>query len=139
MSAQDNVKVVQQAYASFQSGDMAALLSTMSADVDWRPPTIAGVPFAHPYRGSEEVVRFFADIAELQQARTFEPREFIASADQVVALGYYHWRVKATGRQFASEFAHAFTVRAGRITSFREYTDTAAMASAYEAQVAIAR
>jgi hypothetical protein len=139
MSAQDNVRVVQQAYASFQSGDMAALLGSMSADVDWCPPDIAGVPFAHPHRGAEEVARFFTTIAGLQEPQVFEPREFIASDERVVALGYYRWRVRATGREFESSFAHAFTVRDGRIAAFREYTDTAALAAAYEAQVAIAR
>jgi ketosteroid isomerase-like protein len=41
------------------------------------------------------------------------------------------FRVKSTGLTRACNWAHAFTVRDGKIAGFREYTDTTAMASAF--------
>ena len=35
-----------------------------------------------------------------------------------------------TGKPFASEFAHVLTVAGGKATSFKEFTDTAAMLNA---------
>ena len=37
-----------------------------------------------------------------------------------------------TGLTWACEWAHAFTVLDGKIAGFREYTDTAAMVSAFD-------
>ena len=61
----------------------------------------------------------------------FEPTRFVGEGDLVVALGHYRWRVKATGREIASEFAHEFTVRDGRIVRFQEFMDTAAFVAGY--------
>jgi len=46
-------------------------------------------------------------------------------------LGFERFRIKSTGVAYATEWAHAFTVRYGKIAAFREYTDTAAMAKAF--------
>jgi len=70
-------------------------------------------------------------LASLMDARSFEPREFIAESDKVVVLGHYGWQVKANGRTFEGDFAHVFTVRNGQIVAFHEYMDSAAVAKAF--------
>jgi hypothetical protein len=74
----------------------------------------------------------FSAIAEDLEVLPFEPREYIAQGDKVVALGRYSWRVKATGREFSSDFAHVCTVRDGKIVRFHEYMDTAAEVRAHK-------
>ena len=64
------------------------------------------------------------------------PREFVAQGDKVVSLGHYRWRVKSTGQEYSSDFAHVFTVSDGKITGFQEYTDTASAARAYQRSAA---
>jgi len=71
-------------------------------------------------------------LARQQDVIHFEPKEFIANDEKVVALGNYEWKVKSTGRTFGSDFAHIFTVRDGKIVRFQEITDSAAAAAAYE-------
>ena len=44
----------------------------------------------------------------------------------VVVLGYYAGKNKRTGKSFSSEFCHVLTVSEGKVTSFKEFTDTAA-------------
>jgi ketosteroid isomerase-like protein len=39
--------------------------------------------------------------------------------------------VKATAREFGSDFAHVFTIRDGKVVAFKEYFDSAAAATAY--------
>jgi len=94
-------------------------------------PEIENVPFAGKRQGRGAVGEFFSTLASLQDARSFEPREFIAQGDKVVVLGHYVWQVKANGRTYESDFAHVFTVRGGQIGAFHEYTDTAAGANAF--------
>src|SRR5947209_16685031 len=131
MSEQQNTNLVQRAYENFKSGDIQAVLGLLSDDVQWQLPGIEGVPFAGKHHGREQVAQFFSTLAKAQEVREFEPREFVAQGDKVVALGHYAWRVKASGREFESDFAHVFSVREGRIASFKEYTDTAAATAAY--------
>jgi ketosteroid isomerase-like protein len=68
---------------------------------------------------------------EHSEAEAFEPLHFVAAEDRVVVLGRERFRVKATGLTWACEWAHAFTVRDGKIASFREYTDTSAVVNAF--------
>jgi hypothetical protein len=47
-----------------------------------------------------------AKLAEKQEAEQFEPGEFVAQGDKVVALGHYRWRIKSTGHSYPSDWAH---------------------------------
>ena len=131
MSTQSNVGVVKQAYAAFGAGDLQKLLGLMSPDVVWEFPASKVIPWAGTFTGPGEVARFFGALMEHSTPEAFEPLHFVASEDRVVALGRERFRVKSTGLTWGCEWAHAFTVRGGKIASFREYTDTAAMATAF--------
>jgi ketosteroid isomerase-like protein len=56
--------------------------------------------------------------------------EFIASGDQVVALGRLQGKTRSTGVPIDVPFAHVWTVRDGRLAHLRFYTDTAVLAEA---------
>jgi ketosteroid isomerase-like protein len=131
MSEQENTTLVQQAYGHFQSGEIPAVLDLLSEDVEWLSPELEGVPLARNWHGREQVGQFFQTLSDTQEARQFEPREFVAQGDKVVALGHYAWHVKSTGREWESDFAHVFTVHDGSVTKFQEYTNTAAYADAF--------
>src|SRR5215210_1096384 len=94
MSEQDNVAVVRRAYENFKGGDIKGLLGSLTDEVDWHLPEIEGVPFSGGRRGRESVGGFFSQLAESQETISFEPREFVAQGEKVVALGTYRWRVK---------------------------------------------
>lgn len=129
--SEENRSIVEQAYNNFKTGNIEALLNLLSDDVTWTLPEMEGVPFAGKRTGRASVSEFFATVGASQEVVSFEPRELIAEGDKVVALGSYEWRVKANGREFGGDFAHAWTIRDGRVVAFHEYTDTAACANAY--------
>jgi ketosteroid isomerase-like protein len=131
MSEQENIRLVEQAYENFKRGDIHSVLNLCSDDVEWEVPNIENVPFSGKRRGREQVGEFFANLADAQEVQHFEPKEFIAQGDKVVALGHYHWRVNLTGREFECDWAHVFTIRDGKVVKFHEYADTAAATSAY--------
>ena len=134
--SEQNVAVVQQVYNNFKAGNIQALLDMLPDNVTWHVPEIEGVPFAGKRTGRDAVRDFFVGVEANQETLEFEPREFIAQGDKVVSLGHYRWRVKTTGREFSSDFAHVFTVRDGKFVSFQEYTDTASAARAYQKSAA---
>ena len=131
MSEHENRQLVEQAYANFKAGDIPTLLQSMSEDITWQLPEVENVPFSGKRQGRDAVGKFFLTLASLQDARLFEPHEFIAQGDKVVVLGHYVWEVKASRRTYESDFAHVFTVRGGQTVAFHEYTDTAAAAKAF--------
>ena len=132
MSERNNTAIAQQAYDNFKKGDIQALLNLMSDDIIWELPEIEDVPIAGSRSGRDAVGEFFAMVARDQDLIVFEPREFVADGDKVVALGHYQWRVRDTDREFATDFVHVFTIRNGKIVAFREHFDTAAVAAAYQ-------
>jgi ketosteroid isomerase-like protein len=131
MNEMRNIQIIQQMYAAFGKRDIQSLLTLLSEGIDWQTFGPSKIAHAGPHRGRDQVRRFFATVAETLDIQQFEPREFIAQGDKVVVLGYYAGRVKATGRQYASEWAHVFTLHDNKVARFREYADTANLAAAY--------
>jgi ketosteroid isomerase-like protein len=75
-------------------------------------------------------------LSETTEFSTFEPRDFIAQGDHVIALGTYQGKARATGRPFESSWAMSFLLRDGKVLKFREYTDTGAIGLAFAATTA---
>ena len=131
MANQDSLTVVQQAYSHFKTGNLPALVAQMGPSVEWHVPDIANSPTAGRRTGQDSVRDFFTNLVTERNAITFEPRQFVAQGDTVVALGDYEWHVNGTGKSFKSDFAHVFKVQDGMITRFQEFMDNAAASEAY--------
>ncbi len=128
-----NAEVVQETYEAVGRGDIPALLDLLTDDVEWTfqgPPVI---PFAGTRRGREGVAQFFSLITETLEFEWFEPREFVAQGDTVVALGFERALIKPTGRTFEQEWAHLYKLRDGKVAKFLAFEDTAAHAAAFAA------
>jgi ketosteroid isomerase-like protein len=89
------------------------------------------VPQAGKRRGRATIGEFFAQVASTTQFDTFEPREFVAQGDTVVAIGRYTGKAKPTGRSFASDWVMVFTFNDGKVATFREFTDSAQIVKAF--------
>jgi ketosteroid isomerase-like protein len=97
MSEHENRQLVEQAYATFKAGDIPTLLQSLSEDVTWQLPEIENVPFAGKRQGRGAVGEFFSTLASLQDARSFEEREFIARATRSSFSVITSGRSKPTG------------------------------------------
>lgn len=131
MTPQENTNIVKQTYAAFKNGDIEGLLKHYTDDVLWEIYGPASIPTAGTRRGIAELRQFFTTLDQFLAVRSFEPREFIAQDDQVAVLGDYAWTAKPSGRSFAANWAHIVTLQNGKISRFREYTDTAAAVAAF--------
>lgn len=131
MSEQANVQVVQEAYAAFQRGDIQAILSSLSENVEWTAPGVE--PVAGTYRGRDGVANFFQKVKDTVEFSAFEPREYVAQGDRVIALGSYKARASATGKAYDADWVMSFTFRDGKVVKFQEFTDTAVIAAALTA------
>lgn len=131
MGESENIELVRKGYDAFLRGDIDALMGLFADDIEWELDGNDAVPFTGLRRGKEGVAEFFRLVNENQHPLQFEPREFIAQGDKVVALGHYAWSVKPTDRNYESDFAEVFTIRDGKIARFREFMNTMAADEAY--------
>ena len=130
MSPQENTAKVQALFAAFGRGDVQFILNNVADNVDWRVLGPAIIPQAGPHKGRAEVGKFFEKVAQAYDFTQLEPREFIAQNDNVVAIVDYAGKIKKTGKSYAAQAAMFFVFKDGKVTKFREYTDTAGLAAA---------
>jgi ketosteroid isomerase-like protein len=128
MSAENNTEIVQKAYADFLHGDLPAVLNVFGEDILWISPGNSAL--SGEKRGKNEVAGFFHKLLELWEFLAFEPGEYIASGDRVVALGRYEVRSRQTGRTAATHWAMVWTFGGGKAIRFQEYMDTSALEAA---------
>ncbi len=128
------VELVKSFYANVQAGNIAAVLTLLSSDFElvYSGPSV--IPAAGTWKGHDGFVRWAE--AALQghlppELLTFE--EFIAQGDKVVVPGLVRLRIKPTGKTCETHFLHFFTVRAGKLVSWRDFFDTFALAQSYMA------
>lgn len=132
MNETDNIELVKDAYQKFGSGDIEGLLNHLSDDVDWKTPNVEGADFTGERKGREAVGEFFSLLADAEEFSKFEPTEFIAQGDRVVVLGNSNATIKSTGRSAESDWVHVFKISDGKVTSFHEFFDSAAIERAYQ-------
>ena len=127
-----NVATVQDLYAAFGRGDVAAIIAGLSPDIDWQSVgRNSDYPAFGPRKGAAQVQEFFKLVSDNEEFSDFSPREFYAADDKVFVLGSYSLKMKQTGKPVACEWIHVFTFREGKVTRWREHTDTAQFAEAY--------
>ena len=138
MSEALNTQTVKDCYAAFKRGDVATILSNLAETIEWEAVkgTEGVAPHAGTRRGRAAVGEFFQILASTIDFQAFDPKEFIAQGQTVVALGSYRATVKSTNRSIASDWAMIFEFLDGKVVRFREFTDSAQIVRAYGAAVA---
>jgi len=127
-----NTQVVKDAYAAFGRGDIKSVIDALSDDIVWQGVKGAAkhVPMAGERRGKAAVGEFFNQVGAHITFSKFEPREFVAQGDKVVAIGHYTATTSAK-KSFDSDFAMVFTLRGGKVVLFQEYLDSGAINAAF--------
>lgn len=114
-------------YHALAAGDLPAALDRLGDAVTWHEAP--GMPYEgpEPYHGAQQVAdqvlaRITADIDSLALAN----REILELGSTVAVLGSYNGTATRSGRPLHLPYLHVWTIIDGRITEFRQYTDTAA-------------
>ena len=129
-----NIEIVQDCFAAFQRGDIPAILNMFDDNVERIEPGAPVIPWAGPGKGKASAAEFFGVMGETTDVLKFEPHQYVASGDRVVAVGSWDIRVKATGKSASTDWALDFTLQNGKVTRFQAYLDTAALQAAYTAR-----
>ena len=119
----DNVQIVQGGYADFLSGNIPGVLNRFGDEFMFTVAGAPDIPYAGTKRNREELAKFFQDLGAMLNFTQFEPREYIANGDRVVALGRYAGTVRQSEHPFDNEWAMVWRIRDGKVVEFQEYSD----------------
>jgi ketosteroid isomerase-like protein len=114
-----NIDTIRAAYAAFADGDIPAVLGVLADDIVWHVP--GQNPLSGDYRGREEVLGFFAAIAE-RSGETFN-----ITVDNVLGDGAGAVAVLTTergqraGMQLDTIAVHVWRFDEGLAVGFRGY------------------
>ena len=134
MSESENTAIVESIYAAFGRGDVPAILDSLADKFEWHHHgPIEDIPWAKSRHTKDEIVEFFQVLDKTVEFEKFEPRQFVAQGDTVVALGWWRAKGKATGRVIEEYWAMEWKLANGKVTFYRAYDDTAVIASALKA------
>ncbi len=128
-----NLEIVQKSYARFTEGDIQGILNLWEQPAIWQSGT-GLTPEILPIYGRREgliaLKEYFRLLSETLDFETFDVRRWTATDDTVFAIGHYDCINKKTEKRFGSDFVHVIRVIDGKIVSFEEFADTAAMKEA---------
>ncbi|MDB5533043.1 MAG: ketosteroid isomerase-like protein [Hyphomicrobiales bacterium] len=128
----DALKMTQDLYAAFERGDLPALLDAMHPDIEWSSNSDAETfPWGGTRNGKEGAASFFKALSDNMTFTTFAPRMFFPGNDFCAVLGFSAATFKTNGMPAQSEWMHLFTYSGDKLTMFREYYDTKAVAHAF--------
>lgn len=118
--------VVQDIYAAFARGDVAAILDHLADDVAWEPGMKDhGVPWLTPGSGKGHVGEFFKTVAEQLEMRAFEPVAFLPGDEYVAVVVELEAVVRRSGVTVTDREVHLWTFDdEGRVTALRHFLDT---------------
>ena len=129
MSIEKNVEVVKNFLAALGRRDKQGLLALSAEDIEWIIPG-EDWPLAGTHRGHAGLADLLKKASDTLETSYPEPPEFVAQGDRVLVVGFAKGRIIATNRTFEDDWVFAITVRNGKLTNIREYTDTQALARA---------
>lgn len=134
MSSTSNLTLIQDLYGAFGRGDLPAVLDALTPDVTWgMVGRTEDFPMAGIRNGKAGAAEFFKVMHEVKDMTNFHIDRFLAAEDVVFAWGGYDWTMRRNCVQGKSEFLHVYTLRDGKILSWRGHQDTAKLAAAYAA------
>ena len=129
-----NVEVIRKIYACFDNGDVAGFLECMADDIafDHRGNENPESPINKLFQGKDGVQEFVDTVLSTQDVLAHDVHDFFTSGDKVALFGFYKGRVKATGKEFASNWAQIWTMKDGLAIAWKLYFNFTAEALAYQ-------
>ena len=119
----DNTEVVRNLYDAFGRKDEGALRKILHPEVEWIQ--CAGMPGGAHRHGADDVLdSVLGGLNREWQDFRVEITEYLDAGDTVVALGQYTGTHSETSKPMTAVLAHVYDVTEGRITRFRQITDT---------------
>jgi uncharacterized protein len=133
-----NVDLIRHVYDRFTQGDAQSLLAAFDDDIEFRlSENHPYQPSGQPWTGKDAITRHFLMRAggEWENWR-IGIRHIVEAADAVVVEGRYTGVYKPTGKRMDAQVCHVWKIKNGKVKSFHQYVDTAALHDVMDAVMA---
>lgn len=134
--AESNSAVIENTYAAFNRGDIQSVLEKVQPDAEWVNYGPPSVPYFGNFTG--RITDFFQALGQSTSRGNVAVDRYMESGDNVITEARYTATVNATGARIDAPVVHVFTLRDGKISSWRGYGDSAAIAAAHSGKAASA-
>src|SRR4051812_19080526 len=117
-----NAKLVQDAYAAFGRGDIAAVIAMLDEEVEWTSPRT--LPHGGDFSGPAQVGKFFEGIGAAWDSLVLDGESVDEAGGHVIGV----LRADGTRKNGSAQSygaVHVFGIANGKIRRFREYVDVA--------------
>jgi hypothetical protein len=118
------LQTVQELYDAFARRDLPKVFSLLSSDIEIVQS--AELPWGGLYRGHDGARQFFAKLGS-QINSTLDIERLIDAEEHVVAIGWTHGTVNATGASYRVPIAHVWRVRDGLVIQTQFFIDNPTM------------
>jgi uncharacterized protein len=123
--------LIESLVAAFKRGDVAFILAHVAEDCSpFRETRAPELPYAGEFRGRAGAGKFFDAMLGALEPNRLDIDLWVCEGEDVVAIGSWGGRARATGKSWESHLALYFRVRDGKIIDFRGHDDTAVTAAA---------
>lgn len=122
--AEQNKKIVNNAFEQAEKGNIDGFLSALSADFQWSTTGSTGVSGTYDTKGLLET--YFPKIAaSFTRMPIIVPDKIIADENHVVRLGHGEGGIAKNGLAYNNIYCFVIEVKDEKIKSITEYCDTA--------------
>jgi ketosteroid isomerase-like protein len=118
-----NSEILSALYDSFAKGDIPSVLQAFDPQIEWTDAE--GFPTAGTFRGPDAIVQnVFMPLGSEWDGFSVSPEQLIEQDDNVVAVGTYTGKFKATGKSMKARFAHVWQIKDGKAIRFEQIVDS---------------
>jgi ketosteroid isomerase-like protein len=123
--SQQNLETIRSLYAAFAKGDVPAVLGAFDPSIEWHEAENFLYAEGSPYIGPGAILQgVFLRLATDWEGFAANPQQFFDAGETIVVSGRYSGVYKATGKKLDAQLVHFWTLDDGKVTCFRQYTDT---------------
>jgi len=118
-----NLEVIRELYRAFREKDYDAFLRICVPDLEWIQNE--GFPRGATHRGAEAVVEgVFKAFSNDWESWSFDVEQYLDAGETIIIIGSYAGCHRVSGKSFRSPAAHVYDICNGKVSRFRQFTDT---------------
>jgi ketosteroid isomerase-like protein len=119
--SQENVEVVERLYGAFNRRDMTGLLESLDPEVEWVP--VLAVLDGRVYHGHDAVRSWVEELGSDWEFFEVSYDEMRDLGDQVLVLGHWRARGRASGGESEQPGAWLYEIKAGKVVRLQTFTN----------------
>ena len=118
-----NLEVIQELYRAFCDKDYHAFLRICTSDLEWIQNE--GFPRGATRKGADAVVEeVFKAFNNDWESWSFDIEQYLDAGETIIVIGSYAGCHRLSGKSFRSPAAHVYDIYNGKVSRFRQFTDT---------------